>query len=130
MRQFFNIRFTPMPAMEPLGRKRQYMILKPLTIWWSTYAARRGIKVPVGFIHNGPSIPNRLRGIVYYTHRLLRPSIVHDYLYSGWGAANGWTRKDADRLFLEGLAADGVGWLRRRVMFAAVRGFGSGSWKS
>ncbi len=124
MSQFPGLLFSDMPAMKPVGWKRQYEMLKPLAIQW----LGGHITVPVGFIHNGPSIPDRLRGIVFYTHRLLRPSIVHDYLYSGWGSANGWTRKDADKLFLEGLVIEGVWWGRRRIMWLSVRAGGWIAW--
>ena len=127
MKQFKYILFSDMPAMRPTGRKRQYEMLEPLGISWAGIELRRDLEVPVGFIHNGPSIPNRLRGIIYYTHRLLRPSIVHDYLY--WhGAKLGWTRKEADRLFLESLKVEGVGRIRRRAMWLAVRAAGKSHW--
>lgn len=126
-----------MPAMEPIGWKRQAMILAALTISWDHRTKqprqdsifRDGVTVPVGFIHNGPSIPDRLRGIVFYTHRLLRPSIVHDYLYT-YGYKTGWTRKEADRLFLESLKAEGVGRIRRRVMWLSVRVAGWTAWST
>ena len=129
--QFSNITFTDMPIMRPIGLKRQSMLMEFLTITWLPRGDRltHQINIPPGFIHNGPSIPNRLRGIVYYTHRLLRPSIVHDYLYSGYGAKHGWTRKEADRLFLESLLAEGVGIIRRRVMWLAVRALGNAHFK-
>ena len=123
MNQFSNILFSDMPSMRPIGWKRQAEMLDPLAIQW--IGGR--LVIPVGFVHNGPSIPDRLRGIVFYTHRLLRPSIVHDYLYRH-GAKLGWTRKEADRLFLEALKVEGVHLLRRRAMWLAVRAAGKSHW--
>ena len=130
MRTFTSLVFSGMPAMRPIGHKRQVELLEPLRLSWPKYGVSRQVAVPAGFVHNGPSVPNRLRGVVYYTHRLLRPSIVHDYLYSGYGAKNGWTRKEADKLFLESLIAEGVGRIRRRTMWLAVRALGRSHWKS
>ena len=125
--QFLRIVFSDMPAMRPVGQKRQYEMLEPLSASWTRHIERQELTVPIGFIHNGPSIPDRLRGIVFYTHRLLRPSIVHDYLY--WhGAKLGWTRKEADRLFLEALKVEGVGLIRRHAMWFAVRAAGRSHW--
>ncbi len=128
MKQFSAIIFSPMPDMRPIGYKRQAELREPLYISWSSQGARHEVVAPIGFIHNGPSIPDRLRGIVFYTHRLLRPSIVHDYLYT-YGHKTGWTRKEADRLFLESLKVEGVGLIRRRVMWLAVRAAGSRAWR-
>ncbi len=127
--KFSNISFSPMPAMRPTGWKRQEKLLEFVSIMWMDEGGYQEIVAPKGFVHNGPSIPNRLRGIVYYTHRLLRPSIVHDYLYT-YGYKTGWTRKEADRLFLESLAAEGVGRLRRRAMWLAVRAAGKSHWSA
>ena len=143
MNKFPNLVFSDMPTMRPVGWERQYELLEPVCVRWAevwfdpvpdTIGGLRGysgeeITVPAGFIHNGPSIPDRLRGIVFYTHRLLRASIIHDYLYSGWGSAHGWARRDADRLFLESLKVEGVSLIRRRVMWLAVRIAGSRAWR-
>lgn len=117
---FENIVFSEMPAMRPIGPKRQVVLLEPLRVQWQS----GNLEIPAGFIHDGPSIPDRLRGIVFYTHRLLRPSIVHDYLY----AKGMWTRKRCDRFFLEALKTEGAGLVRRHAMWAAVRAGGIGRW--
>ena len=127
MKSFANISFSSMPAMRPIGWKRQEELLELVSIIWRQGEYPQEIVVPVGFVHNGPSIPNRLRGIVFYTHRQLRPSIVHDYLYT-YGYKIGWTRKEADRLFFESLKTEGVWRLRRRVMWLAVRAAGRSHW--
>ena len=123
---FPNLRFSPVPAMLPVGLKREYKLLEPLRVYWDDGF----FEVSEGFVHDGPSIPNRLRGLVYYTHRLLRASIAHDYLYAraGPGCPHLWSRERCDRLFLEGLAIDGVGLVRRQVMWAAVRAGGVQAW--
>lgn len=124
MTEFKNLRFGPMPRMLPLsGTVREVRLLDQLDVFWDD----GGLSVPKGFCHDGPSIPNRLRGIVFYTHKLLKPSIVHDWLYVE--QPKDWTRKRADEFFLEALKVEGVGAVRRNIMYRAVR-VGGGRWKN
>ncbi len=120
MTEFPNLRFGPMPAMRPIGTGREVELLELLWVGWDDYT----LTVPEGFVHDGPSIPNRLRGVVYYNHRLLKPSIAHDFVYET--LPEDWTRARADALLLEGLVVEGVGWLRRNMVWSAVR---AGGWK-
>jgi hypothetical protein len=109
-----------MPAMRPVGRKRDVLLLEALSVTWDGGS----IEVPKGFVHDGPSIPNRLRGLIYYTHRLLRPSIVHD-----WLCVNDiWTQKRRSLFLIEALAVEGTSVIRRRLMWGAVRAGGLGGW--
>ncbi len=125
MTEFANLRFGPMPRMFPLeGTVRTVELLDGLEVSWNG----GGFTVPTGFAHDGPSIPNRLRGLIYYTHRLLKPSIAHDYLFVAPNH-DGFTRVEADALFLAGLEVEGVGWLRRKTMWSAVRAGGWTTWE-
>lgn len=123
MTRFSGLSFSDIPAMLPiLGTTRDVELLGSLTVTWKGGE----FTVPRGFRTDGPSTPNRLRGIVYYTHAQLRPSIAHDFLYVT--QPKDWTRERADELFLQGLKVEGVGWLRRKAMWSAVR-TGGGWWK-
>ena len=51
-------------------------------------------------------------------------AVLHDYLY----ATALMPREAADRLFLEAMTSSGVGRIKRRAMFAAVRLFGRFYW--
>lgn len=77
--------------------------------------------VPRGFITDLASIPRLLRGLYSQTGLSRRAAVLHDYLY----CLQCTTRAEADALFLEALAAEGVGWFTRYSMFLAVR---SGGW--
>ena len=121
MNSFPGIDFGLMPRMLPLGTNRDTKLLDPLIVIWSTNGK---LEVPKGFIHDGPSIPNRLRGLIYYTHRLLCPSIEHDYLCK----EDMWTQKLRSRFLLEALEAEGVGFIRRKLMWSAVRAGSIGGW--
>ena len=110
--------------MRPIaGTKREVELLEPVVCTWDDEFGERSLTVPMGFQHDGPSIPSRLRGVVPYTHAKLLASVVHDWLYVA--RVKGWTRADADALFLASLKAQGVGWFTRQVMHKAVRVGGS-----
>ncbi len=81
--------------------------------------------VEAGFLTDGPSIPKRLRSIVPWYGHHLQPSVVHDWLYED---DEGLSRLQADDMFLDGMEAEGVSWLRRYTMYRAVRAFGSELW--
>ena len=76
--------------------------------------------VPVGFKTDLASIPRPFRNAINVNGKSRRAAVLHDWLYSGKCVA----RVDADRLFLDAMAADGVGWVTRRAMYAAVRAAG------
>lgn len=82
--------------------------------------------VPVGFSTDLASIPRLFQSIVPKVGRHIQPSIAHDFCYEG--GVPDMTRAEADLLFLEGMKAVGVWWLRRRVMYWAVRVGGKGWW--
>lgn len=62
------------------------------------------------------------------------PAIYHDDAYRKGGEVARLnhpaplTRKEADRMFLEGMKAVGVSKLKRAAIYQAVRRFGGGSW--
>jgi len=74
-------------------------------------------KVPKGYIsHNLASIPRLpLLYLVFKGSDTHRPGLLHDYLS---GVIN---RKKADSLFYEALRSEGVGIVRARLMWLAVR---------
>ncbi|KKK88680.1 hypothetical protein LCGC14_2740720 [marine sediment metagenome] len=78
-----------------------------------------------GFTTDLASIPRVARSIIPQVGRHIQPAIVHDWAYEDH---TDLTRAEADMLFLEGMKAVGMPWLRRNVMYAAVRAFGRGLW--
>lgn len=122
--KFSDIRFDKMPRMLPrpdLG-VRSTELVDPLRCRWGDGDDAGAILVPKGFVTDGPSIPTRLRSITPYTHRQLRPSIVHDWLCEHMQPPWDWAL--AADLFSASLKAEGVGRVRRTAMVSAVRFFG------
>jgi len=77
---------------------------------------------PEGYSCDGASIPRPLWAVIghplYNGYR--RASVLHDYLYS----LPYIPRRLCDDLFRAGLRADGVGRVKARAMWIAVRSFG------
>lgn len=119
-RDFCDLSSTKYLSLDWSDELNQWILRHPLEVRW-----RSGkIEVPAGFVTDLSSIPEAARGIIPQigTHNI--PSVVHDWCYE-----NRWSdRKTSDYLFLLLMKEHGVPWLRRNVMYAAVRVFGKGVW--
>ena len=61
---------------------------------------------------------------------MVGPSLIHDYLYSNPEEITGdYTRKEADQLFRHLMLEAGMGKMRARWAYQAVRLFGRWAWK-
>jgi len=61
-----------------------------------------------------------------------KAAVIHDWLYqypTDGVEPETRTRRRCDQIFLEGMKVLGVGWLKRTVMYSAVRLGGGGPWK-
>ena len=84
------------------------------------------INVPVGFITDFASVP-RIFWIFYPPDGpWTAASIIHDYLYN----IQDRSRATADAIFLEAMQVLGVPWIRRRIIYRAVRLFGWIPWNN
>jgi len=104
----------------------RFTLVEGFTVTW-----KRGLtevvefEVPAGFQTDLASIPRGFRSIIPQIGKHLQPAIAHDFCYAG---NTNLTKEEADLLFLEGMKSTGVWWLRRRVMYLAVRVGGKGHW--
>ena len=73
--------------------------------------------VPAGFETDLASIPRIFQSLVPKVDRHMLPAIVHDYLCR----KPDFSRKTADRVFLEAMRLKQVNPVRRRLMYWAVR---------
>ncbi len=105
----------------------RFTLTESFTVTW-----KRGLtevlefEVLAGFSTDLASIPRMFQSIVPKVGKHIQPAIAHDWCYMG---NTHLSKYDADLLFLEGMKATGVWWLRRRVMYLAVRLGGKGHWK-
>jgi hypothetical protein len=88
------------------------------------------IVVPRGFASDGASVPRFFWRIVFppMDKLAIRAAIFHDYLYRKPGHG-GYTRSEADMLFLSLMLLDGVRPDRALRAYTGVRLFGGGSWR-
>ncbi|MFG3962074.1 DUF1353 domain-containing protein [Escherichia coli] len=80
------------------------------------------IEVPAGFITDLATVPRVFWMILPPDGRYAKAAIIHDYMYDN--ALR--TRREADRIFLDGMKVLGVPCWKRMIMYGAVRLFGRG----
>ena len=136
------------PDIRPVTSRRYRLARDYMYIWTEDHVARR-ITVRKGFVSDGASVPR-----LTWTFTGLRPdgliraaALVHDFIYRHGGNMpltsyqkwNGgdWqsiktpiTRRKADRIFLDLMTLAGMGWLRRRLAYTAVRWFAGFAWNN
>ena len=94
------------------------------------------IKVPTGFITDGASVPKPFWSLFPPLGNYGQAAILHDYLRDvGLAYHDGeeWignkykeftvSVKESDYIFLEAMKVLGVGWIKRTIMFLAVRAY-------
>jgi hypothetical protein len=84
------------------------------------------ITVPIGFITDFASVPRIPIAHLLAANCGHEAAVLHDFLYT----THQVTRKQADDIFAEALAAGGEPAWRRGLMWLGVRIGGGGPWKS
>lgn len=103
-----------------------FIVEKPYTCTWNRPGKELWkMTVPAGFDTDLASIPRIVPISRVDAH--IPAAVVHDRCYT-MGGECGLTRVEADRLMLCGMKCLGVYWLRRWVIYAAIRTFGQGKW--
>ncbi|ENL6118451.1 DUF1353 domain-containing protein, partial [Salmonella enterica] len=80
------------------------------------------IEVPAGFVTDLASVPRIFWTILPPDGKYAKAAIIHDWMYDN--ALR--TKKEADKIFLDGMMVLGVPKWKRTVMYWAVRLFGRG----
>jgi hypothetical protein len=101
------------------GRSRLFKLAAPFVF----VSSKGKLEIPAGFITDGYSVPSWLWSWCNPFAAGMEASLFHDLNYSE-ACPYAFTRKEADDLLLEGMAACGVPWLRRQAIYRAVRLFG------
>ena len=85
--------------------------------------------VPAGFEFDGASIPRFFRRLIGspLDPEIARAGRDHDFIYRT--QLQGWTRKDADLMFLCWLIEDGLEPWRAQLAYRGVRLFGWIAWR-
>lgn len=103
----------------------EFIVEEAFDAYWNRGGKITKITIPAGFNTDLASVPRIFQSIIPKLGHHIRPAIVHDYAYEGF---TNLTRKEADEMFLEGMKATKVSFLRRKLMWLAVRVVGKGWW--
>ena len=99
--------------VEKIGENR-WALLEPLV-----YDGSKQYVVPAGFETDFASVP---QAVWWFcppaAGNHAKPAVLHDYLCE---TAN--NQPAADKVFLEAMKSNGVGWIKRITMFNAVRAY-------
>lgn len=117
--------FAGRVALTPIGMRdgdRWYETIEPFAFHSQLYGAT--IKVPVGFQTDMASVPRTFQIALQKDGGIIEAALVHDYLYSISAKPLGFSRRDADRIFLEAMTVAGMGPIKRGWAYNAVRWFG------
>ena len=83
------------------------------------------VTTPKGFVYDGASIPSLLTNILpRFGYKYDRASCLHDWLYAATNTHN-YNRKMCDKIFYEAMLDDKVNKNLAKLMYWAVRVFGS-----
>lgn len=100
-------------------------MLKPVKIRFRG----KSFVVPAGFKSDGVSTPRFVWSIISpaIDPESLRAGVAHDWIYRM--QPSGWTRAEADLMFLCFLIEDGLSVPRALTAYAFVRAFGGKAWR-
>ncbi|EBW6110964.1 DUF1353 domain-containing protein [Salmonella enterica subsp. enterica serovar Typhimurium] len=115
-------RFTTPAILEMLGHYN-WRVYEPFEFYLSEDNSDV-ISVPAGFVTDLATIPRIFWSVMPPDGKYAKAAIIHDYLYDN--ALR--TKKEADLIFLDGMAVLGVPKWKRIVMYLAVRIFGRGNY--
>ena len=103
----------------------EFTVEESFDAFWNRAGNITKIVIPRGFTTDLASVPRIFQSIIPKLGHHIRPAIVHDYCYEGFTKLD---RAESDEMFLEGMKQTKVSWLRRKVMWLAVRVGGKGWW--
>ncbi len=108
--------------LEHPGRDRKMQLLEDFTFCDSAGSEWYAFE---GTVFDGASIPRFLWPLFGspFVGDYRRAAVIHDAFYKRT-RKQFCTRKDVDQMFLEAMRCDGVGRIKSRLMYAAVRAFG------
>lgn len=113
-------RFTTPAILEMLGHYN-WRVHEPFAFYLSDDNSDV-ISVPAGFVTDLASVPRVFWTLLPPDGKYAKAAIIHDYLYDN--ALR--TKKEADKIFLDGMTVLGVPKWKRTIMYWAVRLFGRG----
>ena len=109
--------FTKPLIVTPMPDGKSWELVEPFEYYIDDPYGEK-IIVPEGFRTDFASIPRFAWSIIGTPWgKYGKAAVIHDWCYY----KTLYTRKKCDKIFLEGMKTLGVGWLKRRTMWLAVR---------
>jgi len=108
----------------PLDDGRHWRLVQPFDYHVGSLSSTEIIRVPAGFVTDFASVPRLLWYVIPPWGRYGKAAVVHDFCYTH----RLYSRRRADRIFLEAMKALSVPLWKRIVMVVAVRIFGWWAW--
>lgn len=117
-------RFTVSITVTPLADGRSWVLYSPDF----AFVPDKGkeVAVPPGFVTDFASVPRPLWWLFAPWGRHGHAAVIHDWGYYKQDRP----RREYDRIFHDAMRTLGVGWLKRRAMWLAVRGPGWFAWQA
>lgn len=104
---------------------RQWRVERQFIYFIGSEDSDEFITVPKGFITDFASVPRLFWIFIPPDGKYTQACVLHDYLYH----KQLYSRKESDTIFLEAMKVSKVFWLKRRIIYRAVRLFGWMCWK-
>lgn len=108
------------------GSKYPFVLMSDFVYRWHGDGRIRpyDICVPAGYETDFASIPRPFQGVFSAVNDVAPAALAHDWCYS----TEIFGRGTCDQIFYDALRANGVGWLRAKTLWSAVRIGGWTSW--
>jgi hypothetical protein len=126
------VEFILQPLLRPLdGKVRNFRLEEPFPV----IVDGRTYEIPQGFVTDLASVPGVFESVIDNDDpRILRPSILHDYLYSRggrlWDIEPPFNRFHCDKILVDAMHPLGADEALRVEVFAAVQLGGRSYFKS
>ena len=117
-------KFTDVLIVSPLADGRTWVTRKEFGYDIGEEGSGNSIDVPIGFMTDFASVPRPLWWLIPRWGKYGNAAVIHDYCY--WEQR--FSRKEADRIFREGMEVLGVPKCKRTLMYCAVRLGGKCAW--
>lgn len=114
------------PREYKAGSRRIAAVAQPFGFVANIGGERVAVITPLGYVTDFASIPRIGQFMINPFGRHAEAAVIHDWLYT-LGKRGDWLgRRRADKTFIAALKLLGVNWVKRQVMFWAVR---LGGWR-
>jgi hypothetical protein len=113
--------FTDCLIVSPLPDGSRWVIRKEFYYYVSDKNSEDIVTVPSGFVTDFASVPRVFWKILPKWGKYGNAAVIHDYLY----VTKERSRKESDKIFLDGMAVLGVPKWKRYAMYYSVRTFGA-----